>query len=258
MPIRTMNERDWGHLRRKHVDAMDWGDNVGTDYWYFAGSATNGATTFLLSSRGWTTTSLTLGAGSGGDFMASGDKGTPRNAAQNAQNDLIQSPQIFGDYTHARIAQIIMREKQLPRYLICDAFATFSVVANNENTTALGFVEAAGSIVTANDAMAVVVSDATNWVGRSGSDSVTGGTAVDTNPHWFRIILDRGSATSAAITDGARLYVDGVSQGTFDIQADLAPFSFGAGSGGANNLVQLHVAHIYYEWDLRNVDQLTV
>lgn len=231
-------------LLRKHVrNPYNWGHEVGTDFWLHANAngSLGASTTFLISDAGWTATSLAVASGSGADFMVSSDVGTPGQYTQNAQNDLLKSPAIFGDYAHARQAMLLLGKKTLPRYLIMDAYATFSVVANAETTTALGFVEDGGSIVTADDAMAVVVSDGTSFDIRSGAATGTGVVAVDTSPHRFRIVCDKSNAL-------AYLYVDGVASGSVAIQSDEWPVAFGAGSGGANNLVQLHQAHIFYAY----------
>jgi hypothetical protein len=258
MTVRVMTERDWSKLRRIHVNhGLHWGDSAGTDFWLYPGVELTGATTFLDSSTGWTTTSTGLTAGTGADFMASADKGTPRSAVANAQNDLVVSPAIFGDYQHARVAQLIMGERTLPRYLIMDALAGFSVGStSSEENTAFGFLEAGGSGTTAADHFAAIASDGTNFVGRSGADSDVGA-AIDTAQHLWRLILDRGSATSGAISNGAEWFIDGTSQGTFDIQADLSPSAFIIAQGGATNRVEVGFVHIYYEWNLANLDSLT-
>lgn len=231
-------------LLRKHVlRPQDWGVMAGTDFWLIA-TANGGlgsGNAHELSGYGWTTTSLALADGSAADFMSSSDVGTPGEFTQNAQNDLLKSPAIFGDYAHAHQAMLLLGKKVLPRYLIMDSYARFSVVANAETTTAMGFVEDGGSIVTANDALAVVFSNGTTFAIRSGAATGTGVVAVDTNPHRFRIVCDKSNAL-------AYLYVDGTASGSVAIENDEWPVAFGAGSGGANNLIQLNQAHIYYAY----------
>ena len=253
MTVRVMNERDWELLRRKHVlSPLDWGEMVGTDYWFVPGPSMTGATTFLLSSRGWTTTSMVLTAGSGADFMSAADKGTPRTALSNATGDILKSEALFGDYNHARIAQIIMGEKLLPRYLICDMFAAFTVASADEDTTAFGFYEDDSTISTAADQFAVIRSDGTNFILKSGADS-DAGAVVDNAYHWWRIQIDR---SISAVTNGVAWYIDGALQGTIDREADELPVSWGMHTLTTNRL-SLASAHIYYAWDLRNLDQLT-
>src|SRR3990167_6459383 len=187
MTVKVMTERDWEFLRRKHVRSpLDWGDMVGTDYWFVPGSSMTGATTFLFSSRGWTTTSMALTGGSGAVFISAADKGTPRTALTNASGDILQRPALFGHYTHARIAQIIMGEAILPRFLICDMFAAFTVATANETNSSMGFFEDDGTISTADDALAAIYSDGTNFGLRSGADS-DAGALVDNDYHWWRI-----------------------------------------------------------------------
>ena len=231
-------------LLRKHVrNPYNWGHEVGTDFWLHANAngSLGASTTFLISDAGWTATSLAMASGSAADFMTADDVGTPGQYTQDAQNDLLKSPAIFGDYAHSRQAMLLLGKKTLPRYLIMDALARFSVVANAETTTALGFVEDGGSIVVANDAMAVVYSDGTSFGIRSGAATGTAVVAADTSVHRFRIVCDKSNAL-------AYLYVDGVASGSVAIQADEWPVAFGAGSGGANNLIQLNQAHIFYAY----------
>jgi hypothetical protein len=235
---------DYEALLRKHVtNPFNWGYEVGTDFWLSA--AANGglsaSTTWLISDAGWTATSMALADGSGADFMDSADPGTPGLFTMNAQNDLLKSPAIFGNYIHSHAAATLLGKKTLPRYLIADIYAVFNVASGNETTTAMGFVEDGGSIVTANDAMATVVSNGTSFVIRSGAATGTGVVAVDNAYHRFRIVCDKTNALSY-------LYVDGVASGSVAIQADEWPVAFGAGSGGASNFIQLSQAHIFYAY----------
>ena len=253
MTIRQMNSRIEEAMRRKHVlSPLDWGEMAGTDYWFVPGSSMTGATTFLLSSRGWTTTSMVLTEGSAADFMSAADVGTPRTALTNATGDLLQSPAIFGDYNHARIAQIIMGEAILPRFLICDMYAAFTVASADEEQTAMGLFDAGGTISTAADQLAAISSDSANFLIHNGADEDTGA-AVDNAYHWWRIQIDR---SISAVTNGVQWFMDGVSQGTIDREADLFPCYWGLHSLTTNR-ISLAVAHIYYAWDLRHLDQLT-
>ena len=253
MTVRVMNERDWERLRRKHVlSPLDWGDTAGTDYWFVPGSSMTGATTFLLSSRGWTTTSMVLTGGSGADFISAADVGTPRTALTNASGDILQSPALFGDYHRGRIAQIIMGEKILPRFLICDMYAAFTVASANETNSSMGLFEDDATISTADDALAAIYSDGTNFGLRSGADS-DAGAVVDNAYHWWRIQIDR---SITAVTDGVAWYMDGALQGTIDREADEWPVYWGLHTLTTNR-ISLASAHIYYAWDLRNLDQLT-
>ena len=245
-PLVTIDRGTLLDLRRKHVtDPLKWSVQVGTDFWIFA--AVNGQGTAsgqnLLTDGGWTTTSIAAyAAGSGADFISRSDPGTPGQYTQDAQNDLIESPSIFGDYAHAHAAAVICGQNSLPRYLVMDAYARFSVVANDEPTTAIGFVEDGGSIVTAADNMAAISSNGTSYVIQSNAaENLSGAVAVSTDPTWFRILLDKNTSTAYAYANGSLI-------GSIAITADEFPVSFGAGSGGANNLIQLNQAHIFYAW----------
>lgn len=247
-PLVTLSRGELLDLRRVHVtDPLKWGVCVGTDFWIYASANGQGTASGqnLLTDGGWTATSIAAYAdGSGADFISKSDVGTPSEYTQNAQNDLLESPAIFGDYAHAHAAAVIVGQRSLPRYLIMDAYARFSTVANDQPTTAIGFVEDGGSIVTAADNMAAISSNGTSWVIQSnGSENLSGAVAVSTSPTWFRIVLDKNTNTAYG-------YANGTLIGSIAITADEFPVAFGAGSGGANNLVQLNQAHIFYAWTL--------
>jgi hypothetical protein len=239
-----INRDDYEALLRKHVlNPFNWGIEAGTDFWLSAtaNGMLSASTTFLISDAGWTATSQALADGAAADFMTASDVGTPGGFTSNAQNDLLSSPAIFGDYAHAHQAMILLGKKTLPRYLIGDFYARFSVASSNETTTQLGFVEDGGSPAVAADAMAMFVSNGTTFTIRSGAATGTGVVAIDTAAHRFRIVCDR-------VADTAYGYVDGVASGSIAIQADEWPVKFGSGSGGANNLIQLTQAHIFYAY----------
>lgn len=225
-------------LRAHLLSPQEWGYAVGTDFWLTA--AVNGMLTagngHELSDYGWTTTALTLTAGSLADFITSADVGTPANITMADASDLIQSPILFGNYSHALAASKILG--YLPNRLTLEAYAAFPAVAANETATGFGFVESAGSPIVAGDAMAMIVSDGTNFVCRSGAASDVGATA-DTAYHLWRVEIAGGSSVE--------WFIDDTSQGTFAIQSDLWPVSFGAGvqAAGAND-VSLAWVHIWY------------
>ena len=250
----VLNAGDYEALLRKHVrNWIFWGDEVGTDYWLIAGGGTGqlgSAQGELASEHGWTTTSIAANAvGSGADFMVASDKGTPSEFTQNAQNDLIKSPAIFGDWAHAYQAMILLHKKELPRYLIADFICRFSVEANNQPTTAVGFVEDGGSIVTAADHMGAITSNSGTWgLSVNGSEGTAFATA-DTGVHLFRLVMDKALGRIYPGVDGTMYNGNnGSTDGSLAITADEFPVAFGAGSGGANNLVQLSQAHVFYAW----------
>ena len=229
------------HQSRAHLlSPQEWGYAAGTDFYLFG--SINGMLTagngHELSDYGWTTTALALAAGSLADFITSADVGTPGQITFDAASDLLQSPAIFGDYAHARLAQEILGV--LPNTLRLKFYAAFTTAANNETATAIGFVEAGGSPIGAADAMAMICSDGTNFGLRSGA-TTDAGAAVDTAFHLWEIVITGGGTT-------IEWFQDGTSQGTITLQADLWPASFGAGivAAGLNRLA-LSWAHIRYE-----------
>jgi hypothetical protein len=217
---------------------------AGTDFWYVVNHAdaitVAGATNPSgLSGWGWTTTNLSLSSATGGDFLDSSDVGTPTATVFGADNDLLQSPTIFGDYSHGLMAGQILGH--FPTRLICEVYAAFTTNSNEETRTGFGLTEAGGTSGTADDALAWIHDLGTTNVFscRSGADS-DNGSADNTNYHQFRIVIKTGT------TDAIEWFIDGTSQGTLDLEEDLAPFSFGAYSSTTNR-VALAWAHIWYE-----------
>jgi hypothetical protein len=155
-----------------------------------------------------------------------------------ANTDLLQSPTIFGDYSHGLQAGQILGH--LPTRLICEVYAAFTTTSGSETRSGFGLTEAGGTSGVADDAMAWIhVPDASNFGARSGVDSDAGST-VDSNYHQFRIVIKIGT------TDKIEWFIDGTSQGTFDNQANLWPCSFGAYSSTTNRIA-LAWAHFWYE-----------
>jgi len=231
-----------GHNLRHHVPASRWQSEPGTDFWLFAGNAdpltASGATNLSgLDSFGWTTTTLSLTAATGGDFLSSATVGTPASISLGADTDLLQSPLIFGDYSHGLLAGQILGH--YPTRLIIEVYAAFLTHSANETRSGFGLTEAGGTSGTANDAMAWIHTDGTNFTIRSGADSDVGA-LDDALYHLFRIVVKPGT------TDAIEWFIDGVSQGTMDNQAALWPCSFGAYTSTTNRLA-LCWAHLWYE-----------
>jgi hypothetical protein len=129
---------------------------------------------------------------------------------------------------------------RLPTRLICEIYAAFTTSSGSETRSGFGLTEAGGASGTADDALAWIhVPDGTNFGLRSGVDSDAGST-VDSNYHQFRIVISKGT------TDKIEWFIDGTSQGTIDLQENLAPFSFGGYASTANRLA-LAWAHLWYE-----------
>lgn len=231
------------HGLRRHVGPSAWLSEPGTDFWLVGGSgdlvAASGATNLTgLDSYGWTTTALSLTAGSAADFLSSSDKGTHTGIVIGAASDLLQSPVIFGDYMHGLLAGQILG--YYPTVLNLEVYATFTVVATASDTTGFGWVEDAGSGIVGADQLAYITSDGTNFLLRSGAASDTSIAVADTNPHLFRIKL-----TSAS----AEWFIDDVSQGTIALEADEFPVSFGAGALATTgaNFFRVGWVHAFYE-----------
>jgi hypothetical protein len=246
-----LNRGDLDALMRVHItNPLDWGANIGTDYWFGASVQTAPLVTTqgaLFSDHGWIATGLVATEGAGADFISKSDLGAPGNYNSGTQNDLLQSPSIFGDYPHAHAVMRMMNKKVPPRYLIAEFWATFNVFANDEATTMAGFVEDGGSIIVAADAMGAVASDSTNFVLQANATQGGQTLAATTGVHLFRIVLDRDTGKATLGIDGV-LYKDAADLVT--ITADEMPLGFGFGSGGANNFVQPHNAHVWYDWSL--------
>lgn len=228
-----------GAPQRLHVtDPRKWATSPGTDFWFVPGPEVTTAEVSgtLLSDFGWTTTSLVETAGSGGDFLASADVGTPPHLLTNAASDLLQSPSIFGDYIHGQQAAEFLGYS--PTQLIVDFYAAMTVHSANETATGWGLVEAGGTAGTDADAMAWIFTDGSNFTLRSAADS-DAGAADDAAWHRFRIVVSQGT------TDAVEWFIDGTSQGTMDLQEDLWPCSFGM-FASTTNRPGLAWVHIYY------------
>lgn len=232
-----------GRPNRLHVTKPeDWNRSGGTDYWAFFGlEATVAAagSSALLSDSGWITTSLAETAGTGADFLATGDRTAPAHILTDASGDLLQSPPVFGDYGHGQIAASILGYS--PTQLVAEFYAAMTVHSADETRSGWGFVEAGGTAGTDADAMAWIRTDGTNFICRSAADADTGATD-DASWHTFKIVL---SNTTAAGTDMVEWFIDGTSQGTLDLQTDLFPVSFGM-HALTTNRPALAWVHIYY------------
>ncbi len=252
MPPRyqTLNRGDALATNRVHVtDPQKWGSQVGTDFWMQAsvnGQALASGTANALADGGWTVVTTTpTGATAVANFNSKAVPGTaPGNYAMAAAASRLQSPNVFGDYNHAHAAAIIAGQKALPRLLIADIYATFSVASADEPATQIGFIKAAGSSLLAADAAATFTSKGTGLTFNMTSNAVatTGVKVVDNLPHWFRLVMN----LQTQFTYG---YIDGVLQGAPAILAAVYPVSFGLGASTTNR-IQLTQAHIFYDWSL--------
>lgn len=207
----------------------------GTDWWLTVGSQditnASGATNVSgLDSWGWTTTALTTGFTNAvtADFLSSSDD-TPPHILTNASGDVLQSPIMFGNYSHQLlVAQFLER---LPNRLVVEFYAAFTVASANESATHIGLHNGAALV-------AAVFSDATNFQLSNGV-TTDAGALVDNLFHQWRIVVDK--ATSLI-----EWFIDGISQGTVAITQDVWPAAFRM-AASTTNRQGLSWVHIWYE-----------
>ncbi len=224
----------------------DWNRSGGTDFWANFGSESLTAaagSSALITDSGWTATSMVETAGAGADLIATADRTAPAHILTDAASDLIQSPAVFGDYVHAQIAAKILGYQ--PTKLCAEFAFNFTVGTGVETASAIGFVEAGGSIVTANDALATIFSDGTNFKLRSGAATGTAGPLVGAAWRIGKIVLDNTVAAGTAMVTAT---IDGVAVPAIDCETDLFPVSFGMGIVAAGvNRIGLAWVHVWYE-----------
>lgn len=223
------------------MHARDWIDTPGYEFWLNAGETdlvTVAAATNLvgLSGFGWTATALTVTAGSSADFISSADV-DPTRIITDAGSDLLASPRIFGEYSHALQASRFLG--YMPTKLTLEMYARFATASANETTSFIGLngpavVDAAaagggGSIRSGGTASTFfLTSDA-------GSDA---GLAIDTTYHKWRI-------TWGATATTTEWFQDDVSMGTITTEADIWPLSL-VMFAGVTNRPELAWLRIYY------------
>lgn len=229
---------------RVHVmDPREWAFTLGTDWWLHGGTTTalitSGTAGQVLSEYGWTTTTLAYTAGSAADFGSSSDVGVPPHIILADASDLLASPAIFGTYPHMQAASGILG--YTVTRLVLEVWAAFLTASADEPSSAFGWVEDGGSVITAAaaDQMAAISSNGTNFELNSGA-AVDAGAAIDTAWHLWKVVTTFGGTHE--------WFIDGTSQGTLAIQADEWPVSFEAGivAAGTND-IGIHSVHIYYE-----------
>jgi hypothetical protein len=229
------------HNLRVHVPATLWQSEAATDFWVLALSAdpvtASGATNLSgLDSYGWVTNNLSIIAADGGTFLDPTDVATTA-IDFGATGDRLQSPYMFGDYSHGLLAGQILGH--LPTRLIVEVYAAFTTHSSDENRTGFGLVKATGSGATAADQVAWIYTDNTNFQLRSSADSDAGDTD-DGDFHQFRIVVSKGT------TDAVEWFIDGTSQGTMDLEIDKCPWAFACHTL-TNNRISLAWAHLWYE-----------
>lgn len=229
-----------GSKPRIHVAAHEWGSMpFATDFWFYPhADILTASAPQLLTSLGWISNgTLSVVAGSGADFLSSTDRGTPTHLLCNASGERLTSPFIFGGDFVTRFIK-----DQLgwtPRKLIADFAAIWTTSSNADTTGGIGFVEAGGAIQTANDHLAVITSDGTNYVLRSGGSTSDAALAVDTNAHLWKIVIDMGQQL-------VFFYQDGIAIDSIALETDLFPAAFGVATT-SSNVLGLGAGHLYYD-----------
>lgn len=237
-----------GSKPRVHASAQDWGNvpNI-TDFWFTPHTDIIVASTpdLLAANHGWISNgTLSYVAGSGADFGSSADYGTPAHLLFNSPGERLTSPFVFGSWT--RMNHIRRTLGWQPNQLIMESYAVWTTASNADTTGGIGFVEAGGSIQTANDALAMVTSDGTNWILRSGAATSSFALAVDTNPHLWTIIIDKGTQLVTFMQDLVPVGTGGSSgTGVVALETDLFPAAFGA-AVTSSNVIGLGDTHTYY------------
>ena len=239
-------------LNRKHVTSgARWAFEAGTDYWLIPGPDTSTAedtgSQEQLPEWGWIATSLVDTAGAAASFMDSTDIAAPTHWLTDNTGDLLQSPAIFGDYPHARMAQDIAGMKILPKSLVCEFWGAMDTSSANEPRSGWGLFEDGGAAGTEADQLAFISSDSTNFQlatnGGAGALTDTGATDDD-NWHFFGIELVLATGlVQWYIDDPART----TSQGSIAITGNEFPCKF-AFHALSTNRPFLGITHIYYEW----------
>lgn len=251
-------------LARVHItEGFRWGQALGSDYWLGWNSgldilaAASTATGEELAENGWTATSMVNTAGAGADFGGGlhtpvnggfgtfGDAASPNHALTNATGDILLSPAIFGDAAHMWAAARILGKSTLPRYLIAEFWAAFTVASADETTSAIGFFEDGATASTEADQYAVIRSDGTNFLLQGNAATLATGPAIATTWAWWKIVLDHQGAT------GPNVYAyrnNTIFSATAGVGAqDEFPLKFGLHSLTTNRQ-GLGPVHIYYDW----------
>lgn len=236
-----------GSKPRLHVRAQDWGRFPhATDFWFDPADVdqVTASTPSILVDNGWTSNgTISIVNGSAADFLggsaASPDRGTIRHLLCDASGERLLSPVCFGGPEAAYF--IKDQFGWTPSALVADFWAIWTTASNADTTGGIGFVEDGGGIQTANDHLAVITSDATNFVLRSGAETSDASSAVDTNVARWRIALNfpSGYVSYYKLTTSVQA-ID-----TIALETDEFPCSFGVGST-SSNVLGLGATHIYY------------
>ncbi len=238
-----------GNVPRVHALAHQWGYMPATDYWFFPNTDyLTASSPNLLSAVGWIVNgTVSFVAGSGADFLGgfvpgTPDMGTPAHFLCNATGERLTSPFIFNSYEHRYFINRTLG--WMPTKLIAEFFAVWTTASNADTTGGIGFVEAGGAIQTAADHFAMLTSDGTNFILRSGAVTTTATLAVDNNPHIWRIELNVLNGNATFKQDGVAIGT--TTTGVVALEADLSPNAFGV-AVTSSNVIGLGTTHLWYE-----------
>jgi len=201
-------------MTRVHVNAgWKWAHEIGTDYWFNPSELFNqvgaavvhdaGSNVVLgpkLGENGWIATSLVNTDGSGGDFRGGVftpgtdksqagsyvDVGIPNHLLTDADNDLLESPAMFGSAVGMQAARDISGMRNLPNILGLSFWGAMTANSADQKDAAWGFWQDDGSALTASEAIAAIYSDSANFALQA-ADAVVGsaGLTVDTAWHYL-------------------------------------------------------------------------
>ena len=251
-------------MARVHVnEGYKWASAVGTDYWLRPSqsldqAAASASTTLeaLLVGGGWIATGVANVGGIEADFRGGVftpgtgknrdgsfvDAGTPAHFLFGTDNDLLESPAIFGNGDDMQAAAEIAGMRNLPNILGVSFWAAMTIHSADEKNAAWGFWQDGGSALVAAQAIAAIYSDSANFALQV-ADAVVGsaGLTVDNAWHYFRIELDFNGFLT--------WWIDGALQerNSVTITADQFPCSFGC-AAAVTNFPGLGLTHVYYDW----------
>ena len=249
-------------LARKHVMADRWRDEIGTDFWMLPSllTGTVGDTTAgiaggnRLFDSGWSMEAEHMVAGDGSEFRGGvltngvpATPGLPAHVSLISTGDEWVSPPVFGDYAHMWAASQIVGKDALPKQLVLECRAAFTVNSANEPTTGFGFFEDSTTTTAATEALqfAFISSDSANFqlATNASSTLVSVGKLVEVTWRTWKIIIDFDSSA----TIRARWFIDGTLQGAIVPTVTEAPYAFGMHALTTNE-IKMGALHIYYDW----------
>lgn len=245
-------------LSRQHVRAGSrWAHEIGTDYWLQmtsgldqAGAAST-ATGDELAENGWIATSLVNTVGSADTFGTYITTAAPNHFLTNASGDLLESPRMFGTYSHMRAAADIVGSRALPEYLIARFWGAMTVHSADEPRSGWGFTEDAGGVETEATQAAWISTDGTSFQIGANAGTPVDLQADDALWHEFAIVLSRTAQIAYAFIDPTWRAYDqpplSLALGSIALTATEAPYCFGF-HALTTNRPALGLTHLYYDF----------